>query len=331
MPKIRWGVLGAAQIAVGQVIPAMQQGIYSEVVAIASRDLNKAQRVARQSGVPRAYGSYEALLADAEVQAVYIPLANHLHLAWSIAALEAGKHVLCEKPIGLDAGEAQTLVAAGRRHPRLKLMEAFMYRHHPQWVTAKRMADEGWLGALRAVHTFFSYFDRDPESITNRAEIGGGALLDIGCYGLSVARFLFAAEPRRVAAQIEFDPDFRIDRLVTATMEFDGAQAGFTVGTQLVPYQRVQIVGTAGRVEIEIPFNAPSDRPTRLWYQSERGLEEIRLPVCNQYAIQGDLFSKAILDDAPVPTPIDDALANMLAIDAVFRAGRSGAWETIES
>ena len=330
MPKIRWGVLGAAQIAVGQVIPAMQQGTYSEVVAIASRDLRKADLRARQFGVPRGYGSYEALLADPEIEAVYIPLPNHLHLSWSAAALEAGKHVLCEKPIGLDAHEAQTLIEAGRRHPRLKLMEAFMYRHHPQWIAAKRMVDEGQLGTLQAVHTFFSYYDRDPQSITNRAEVGGGALLDIGCYGISLARYLFAAEPRRVAAQIEYDPDFRVDRLTTAAMQFDAGQASFTVGTQLAPYQRVQILGTAGRLEIEIPFNAPSDRPTRLWLQSDRGIEEIRLPVCNQYTIQGDLFSKSILDDAPVPTPIDDALRNMQAIDAVFRAGRSGAWVNVE-
>jgi predicted dehydrogenase len=329
MPRIRWGVLGAAQIATGQVIPALQQSASCEVTAIASRDLAKAEQVAARFRLSKAYGSYQALLADPDVQAVYIPLPNHLHVACSIAALEAGKHVLCEKPIGLNAAEAQTLIEAGRRYPRLKLMEAFMYRFHPQWIAAKRIVDQGRIGALRAVHTSFSYYDREPESITNRAEIGGGALLDIGCYGISLARFLFAAEPRRVAARVEYDPDFRVDRLVTAALEFDGGQASFTVGTQLAPYQRVQILGTAGRVEIEIPFNAPNDRPTRLWHQSAHGVEEIREPVCNQYTIQGELFSQAIVNDTPVPTPLQDALANMHVIDAVFRAGRSDAWEAV--
>jgi predicted dehydrogenase len=307
----------------------MQQGQASEVVAIASRDALKAQQVASRLGVAKAYGSYEALVADPEIQAVYIPLPNHLHVKWSIAALEAGKHVLCEKPIGLDAAEAQSLIEAGRRHPRLKLMEAFMYRHHPQWVAAKRIVDEGRLGDLRAVHTLFSYFDRDPQSITNQAAIGGGALLDIGCYGISLARFLFAAEPRRVAAQVEYDLEFRVDRLVTAAMEFDRGQASFTVATQLAPYQRVQIMGTHGRLEIEIPFNAPSGQFTRLWLQSAQWIDEIRVPVCNQYTIQGDLFSQAIQADTPVPTPIDDALRNMRVIDTVFRAGRTGQWETV--
>jgi len=330
MSMIRWGVLGAAQIAVGHVIPALQQSSSCEVVAIASRELAKAQQVANRWGVPRAYGDYGALLADAQVQAVYVPLPNHLHLTWSIAALEAGKHVLCEKPIGLNAGEAQTLIEASQRHPRLKVMEAFMYRHHPQWTTARRMVAAGRLGELRAVQTFFSYYDRAPQSITNRPELGGGALLDIGCYRISLARFLYDAEPRRVAAQVEFDPEFHVDRLVTATLEFAAGQASFTVGTQLAPYQRVQIVGTMGRLEIEIPFNAPSHLPQRLWYQSADAIEEIRLPLCNQYAIQGTLFARAILDDTPVPTPLEDALANMRVIDAVFRAGRSGAWEPIE-
>jgi predicted dehydrogenase len=329
MSKVRWGVLGAAQIAIGHVIPALQHSTQCEVTAIASRDLHKAQQVASRLGLPKAYGSYDALLADPAVQAVYIPLPNHLHLRWSIAALEAGKHVLCEKPVGLNAREAQTLLEAGRRHPQLKLMEAFMYRHHPQWTTAKRMVDEGRLGELRAVQTFFSYYDRDPQSITNRPELGGGALLDIGCYGISLARFLYGAEPHRVAAQVEFDPQFHVDRLVTATLEFAAGQASFTVGTQLAPYQRVQIVGTTGRLEIEIPFNAPSHLPQRLWSQSAQGIEEICLPRCDQYAIQGELFARAIADDAPVPTPLDDALANMRVIDAVFRAGRSGVWEPI--
>lgn len=325
MPKIRWGVLGTAHIALQQVIPAMQQGSASEVIGLASRTLDKARDAARRLGLRKAYGSYEALLADPAVDAVYVPLANHLHVPWSVAALEAGKHVLCEKPIGLSSGEAETLVRAAAGHPRLKLMEAFMYRHHPQWVIAKRMVDEGRLGELRAVHTLFSYDDRDPQSICNRPEVGGGALLDIGCYGVSVPRFLFGAEPTRVRAEIEFDPQFRVDRLTSALVRFERGQAHFTVGTQLAPCQRVQILGTLGRLAVEIPFNAPTDRPCRLWFHQGETAEEILVPTCNQYTIQGDLFSRSILDDTPVPTPIEDAVANMRVIDAIFRSASGNA------
>jgi predicted dehydrogenase len=327
MPKILWGILGAAHIAVDQVIPAMQQSAHAAAVAIASRDPAKARDAAGRLGLAKAYGSYEALLADAEIQAVYIPLPNHLHVPWSIAALEAGKHVLCEKPIARTAGEAQELAEAGRSHPRLKLMEAFMYRFHPQWIAAREIVGGGRLGELRSVHTLFSYYDRDPASITNQAEIGGGALLDIGCYGVSLARFLFAAEPLRVIACVEYDPQFQIDRMVTAMLEFDRGQAGFTVGTQLAPFQRVQIQGTRGRVEIEIPFNAPANRPCRLWLDSGPTVEEIRIAACNQYTIQADLFSQAILTGGPVPTPLDDALANMRTLDALLLSGHTGNWE----
>ncbi len=327
MRKIRWGVLGVAKIAVEKVIPAMRSSQFAEVHAIGSRSLERARAAAERLGVPRAYGSYEELLADADVEAIYNPLPNHLHVPWSIQALEARKHVLCEKPIALSLAEAESLVAAGARHPRLKLMEAFMYRRHPQWVTAQRLVSEGRVGALRTVQSFFSYHNVDPQNVRNQADIGGGGLMDIGCYAVSLSRFLFADEPRRVLAWIEYDERFRTDRLASAIMEFDRGTATFTCGTQLAPYQRVQIVGTEGRVEIEIPFNAPADRPCRMWHQGGSAIEEIRLAVCDQYAIQADLFSRAILDDAPVPTPIEDAAANMRVIEALFRSGQSGGWE----
>lgn len=329
MSKVRWGVLGVAKIATVKVIPAMQKCRRGEVLGIASRSLPRAQQAARELELAKAYGSYEELLADPEIDAVYIPLPNHLHVPWSIKALEAGKHVLCEKPIGLSSMEAEQLVAAGRKFPQQKLMEAFMYRHHPQWVTAKRLVDEGRLGPLRAVQTLFSYFNRNPEDVRNRAEIGGGGLMDIGCYPISLSRFLFGREPRRVFAQVEYDPDFRTDRLASAIMDFGDGSATFTCGTQLAPYQRVQIFGTEGRIEIEIPFNAPPDRPCRMWLQGASGVEEIALETCDQYTIQGDLFAAAILNDSPVPTPIEDAVANMKVIEASNRSGENGRWEIL--
>ncbi len=323
MKKLRWGVLGVAKIATDKVIPAMQAGELCEIVAIASRDRAKADAAAARLGIPRAYGSYEELLADRGIDAVYNPLPNHLHVPWSIQALEAGKHVLCEKPIAMSVAEAETLVTAGRRHPRLKLMEAFMYRLHPQWKLAKEIVDDGRIGQLRTIATVFSYFNRDAANVRNQADIGGGGLMDIGCYAVSLSRFIFGSEPRRVLGSVESDPDFRTDRLASAVLEFDRGTSIFTVSTQLTPYQRVTILGTEGHVEIEIPFNAPPDRPCRLWHASLKGssqeIEEIALPVCNQYTIQGDAFSRAVLDDTPVPTPIEDAVANMRVIEALLR------------
>jgi len=327
MEKIRWGILSTAKIGTEKVIPAMQAAQHCDIVALASRDEGRARAAAGRLGIPRAYESYEDLLADPDVEAIYNPLPNHLHVPWSIRALDAGKHVLCEKPIGLSAAEGEELVAAGRRHPELKLMEAFMYRHHPQWRRAKALVAEGGIGELRTVQTLFSYHNEDPENIRNIAEVGGGALMDIGCYAISLSRFLFEREPARTLGIIDRDPRFGTDRQASGVLDFgDGQTATFTCGTQLAPYQRVHICGSEGRIEIEIPFNAPPDRPCRLWHQRDGGIEEIRFEICDQYGIQGDLFSRAIREDAPVPTPITDAVANMRVIEAVFASAHSGAW-----
>jgi len=180
MKKLRWGVLSTANIGLEKVIPAMQQGEYCEMAAIASQSLEKGQAAAAQLGIPKACGSYDELLADAEIDAVYIPLPNHLHVPWAIKALKAGKHVLCEKPIGLTTAEAKELLVEARKHPELKVMEAFMYRHHPQWQRALQLVNEGKIGALQTIHSFFSYYNADPENIRNMAQIGGGGLMDIG-------------------------------------------------------------------------------------------------------------------------------------------------------
>jgi predicted dehydrogenase len=326
MSKVRWGILSTAKIGVEKVIPAMQLGEYCEVTAIASRNLDKAQAAARQLGIPKAYGSYEALLADPDIDAIYNPLPNHLHVPWSLKAMEAGKHVLCEKPIGLTSAEAQELLDAARRRPELKVMEAFMYRQHPQWQRAQRLVTEGKIGELRTIQSFFSYYNVDPGNIRNMAEIGGGALMDIGCYCISLSRFIFGAEPRRVLGIVEYDPHFKIDRLASGILDFGRRTSTFTCSTQLTPYQRVNIYGTEGRVEIEIPFNAPPDRPCKMWHQHGSEIDEIVLDICDQYTIQGDRFSQAVLNDSDVPTPLEDAVANMKAIEALIRSAESGTW-----
>jgi predicted dehydrogenase len=326
MRKVRWGVLSTADIGIKKVIPAMQRGKYCEIVAIASRHLEKARAAARQLGIPKAHGSYEDLLADPDVEAVYIPLPNHLHVPWSIQALQAGKHVLCEKPIGMTAAEARELLVAARQRPHLKVMEAFMYRHHPQWQRARKLVAQGQIGELRTIQTFFAYYNVDPANIRNTAEIGGGGMMDIGCYCISLSRFLFDAEPQRVLGTIEFDPKFKTDRLASAILDFGRGTSTFTCATQLAPYQRVNILGTEGRVEIEIPFNAPPDRPCHMWHQHGTDVEEIVLDICDQYTIQGDLFSLAVLDDTEVPTPLDDAVGNMEVIEAVIRSAQTGTW-----
>jgi predicted dehydrogenase len=331
MPKIRWGVLSTARIGTNQVIPAMQQGTYCEVTAIASRDQQRADSVARDLGIARAYGSYAALLADPELDAVYIPLPNEQHVPWSIKALEAGKHVLCEKPIALNADEAQTLLDAATHYPQLKVMEAFMYRFHPQWQRAKALVAGGAIGDLRTIQSFFSYSNVDPTNIRNRVENGGGGLMDIGCYNISLSRFIFGAEPARVCSMVEYDPVFKTDRLVSGMLDFGSGTATFTCSTQLSPYQRVQIVGTTGRIEIEIPVNAPAKRPCRLWYAHDATIDEVVFDVSNQYTLQGDVFSRAIMDNTPAPTPLDDAVANMRVIDAVIRSGLDGRWVQINT
>lgn len=326
MDKIRWGILSTAKIGIEKVIPAMQAAKYCEITAIASRDLANARSAAARLGISISYGSYEDLLADPNVDAIYNPLPNHLHVPWSIEALKAGKHVLCEKPVAMSAAEAQELMDAAKQHPQLKLMEAFMYRHHPQWQRAHQIVAAGEIGELRAVHSLFTYFNIDADNIRNIAAIGGGGLMDIGCYCISVARFIFDAEPERVMGIVEHDPLFQTDRLASATLDFGTGTSTFTCSTQLSPYQRVNILGTEGRVEIEIPFNAPNDRPCKIWHQRGAEIQEIVFDVCDQYTIQGDLFSQAILNDTAVPTPPEDAVANMKVIEAVVESAESGNW-----
>ena len=329
--KVRWGILGAAKIAITKVVPGMQRGQWSDIVAYASRDIRKAEAAAKQNGVPRAYGSYEELLADPSIEAIYNPLPNNLHIPWSVKALEAGKHVLCEKPLSMNAGEVHTLIAARNRTGK-KVGEAFMVRTHPQWVRTLELVRGGKIGKVRAVGVAFSYDNHDAANIRNIPETGGGALFDIGCYAIFSARMIFGEEPLRIASLVERDPQFHTDRLTSALMEFPSGHATFMCSTQFVPYQRVQIFGTKGRIEIEIAFNAPPDRPCRIFIDDGRdflgsGIVTETFPTCDQYEIQGDAFSRAIRENTEVPVPLETALGNMAVIDAVFRSAESGRWE----
>lgn len=329
--RVRWGVLGVANIAVKQVIPAMQQGHWSEITAIASRDLAKANQAAQSLGIPKAYGSYEELLADDEIEAIYNPLPNHLHVPWTIKAAEAGKHVLCEKPISLDPSEAQMLLAV-RDRTGVKIQEAFMVLTNPQWLGVRELIESGRIGDLRSISGFFSYFNRDPKNIRNNPRIGGGALMDIGCYPITLSRFIFEAEPRRVLGFIELDPEMGTDRLTSVMLDFARGQSIFTCSTQLAPYQGMHVFGTSGQIEVEIPFNAPVDRPARIFISDSHGIpggrKEIKeFPICNQYTIQGDLFSLSIRENTSQPISLEDAVKNMAVIDAVFRSAESGHWE----
>lgn len=330
--RLKWGVLGAASIARKHVIPAMLASEHCELVAIASRDEERARATAHDFGIATAHGSYEALLADPEVEAIYNPLPNHLHAPWTIKALEAGKHVLCEKPIALDAAEAREIAAAAERTGRL-VMEAFMVRFHPQWRKAREIAASGRIGEARAMQAIFSYYLTDPTNVRNQRDIGGGGLYDVGCYAINTARYIFGVEPERAVALVTTDPTLGTDCITSGLLAFSGGrQLAFTCATQLVPCQRVQILGTHGRIEIEIPFNPSKAAGATVVVDDGSdlvgsGRERIVLPACDQYALQCDAFSRAVLGEEPLAATMANSVANMRTIDALFRSARSGIWE----
>ena len=331
MQAVNWGIIGTAKIAREKVIPALQRSRLCRVQAIASRNQTTARQVADQLGIADAYGSYEALLADPTIEAVYIPLPNHLHVPLARQAAEAGKHVLCEKPLALNASEAESLLEV-RDRCGVQIMEAFMVRTHPQWLRTRELIRQGEIGTVRAVQVFFSYTNRDPDNVRNQADIGGGGLMDIGCYAITAARFCFEAEPVRVFGRLEYDPQMNIDRLTSAILDCPDGQATFTCSTQLVPYQRVHVFGEQGRIEIQTPFNAPADRTTRLFIDdgSQLGDASARSedfdPV-DQYTVQGDLFAEAIRTGKPQTLSLEDSVTGMRIIDALVRSGESGHWE----
>jgi predicted dehydrogenase len=331
--QISWGVISPAKIGVEKVIPAMQKGERSRIDAICSRDLARGKEAAKRLGIPKVYGSYEELLADPSIEAIYNPLPNELHVPWTIKAMAAGKHVLCEKPIALDAAEARQLIEAREKYGKL-VAEAFMVRFHPQWRRAREIVRSGEIGEARAIHTFFSYYLTDPTNIRNIPP-GGGGVYDIGCYAIISGRYLFGAEPTRVVATIEHDPKMNTDRLASALIEFPGARhLLFTCATQLSAMQRVTVVGDKGRAEIAIPFNAPPDRKNKITIDSGvdlvgGGARVEEFPLCDQYTLQGDAFSRAVAGEEKLEFPIEDAIAQMRVIDALFASAKNGRWETL--
>lgn len=332
MKKVVWGILSTAKIGREKVIPAMLKSEYCEVRAIASRNVDKARTLADQFGISKAYGSYEELLADPEIEAIYNPLPNHQHVPMTLAAARAGKHVLCEKPVALTASEAEQLrEVAGRVH----IMEAFMVRFHPQWLLVRDRVRAGELGEVRAIQSYFSYTNRDAGNIRNQADIGGGALYDIGCYPIVAARFLFGCEPLRAIALVDRDPQFQTDRMVSGLLDFGGGRRlDFTVSTQCVPYQRVQVCGTQKRIEVQIPFNAPLGGSTDVLTDDGKRLDlgstvTETVPACDMYTLEVDAFSRAVRGDIALPYGVEDAILNMRVIDALFASEKSGAWVNV--
>ena len=330
--KIRWGILSTANIGMEKVTPAIMKSAHSEVVAIASRDLNKARAAASQLGIAKAYGSYEELFADPDIDAIYNPLPNHLHVPMTLAAARAGKHVLCEKPIALNAADAEALRQVP---PGIIVLEAFMVRFHPQWLRTREIIRSGELGDVRVINAVFSYFNDDPANVRNQADIGGGGIMDIGCYPITAARFLFDAEPRRVVSLVERDPTFGTDRLASVLADFgNGRQLSFVCSTQAAPHQRVQVLGTRAKLEVIIPFNAPADERTAITIDQGGPLDgslarrEI-LPACDQYTEQAEAFALAVLGERPLPWGVDDAVASMKVLDAIVASEKTGGWANV--
>jgi predicted dehydrogenase len=330
--KIRWGTLGCANIAIEQVLPAMKQGTHSEVYAIASRDADKAKDVARQLGIPVAYGSYEELLNDPDVEAVYIPLPNHLHVEWTIKAIVAGKHVLCEKPFALTRKDALEVMNVARK-AQVKVGEAFMIRSHPQWVRIIEILRQGDIGEIEAIQGSFTYFNDDAANVRNIKDIGGGGLYDIGCYPIMAARMVLGVEPVRVCATASFDPKFGTDRVTSVLVEFPGCTLSFMCATQLARHQSMQFHGTKGVLDVAMPFNPLPDRDTEFILHDGSGEKAngIRTVIkgVDQYTLQADAFSRSILEDTPVSVPLENALSMASVYEAVFRSIESGRWETI--
>ncbi len=330
--KIRWGILSTAKIGREKVIPAIMESPSSEVVAIASRNLDRAREVAAELGIPRALGSYEDLYADPEIDAIYNPLPNHLHVECTLAAARAGKHVLCEKPAALDAAEAAKLLDCPKDG---RISEAYMVPYRPPGLRAREIIRSGELGEVRVVRAAFGYFNMAADNVRNMKDIGGGAILDIGCYPVTGGRFFFEGEPERVVSLIDRCPQFGTDRQASVIADFgSGRQLAFTVSTQLVPHQTMEMIGTRGRVELVIPYNAPANSATAI--QVDQGLtfdgtlarREI-IPACDQYTLQAEAFAQAILTGKTLPYGIEDAVASMKVLDAIFASETTGGWVTV--
>jgi predicted dehydrogenase len=329
MRLIRWGILSTAKIGVEHLIPAIRKSETGMVHAIASRDGQKAAEIAGKLNIPVSYGSYEEMLADESIDAIYNPLPNHLHVPWTIKAMEAGKHVLCEKPVAMDSSEADSLLQKTREYPDLKIMEAFMYRFHPQWEEILSLISKGEIGTLESIHSVFTYYNDDPENIRNRPHMGGGGLMDIGCYCISVSRLLFGKEPDRVYGKIDIDPGFGVDRKASGILSFGDKTATFTCSTKIESSQKVVVYGSNGIIEVSTPFNPQCDEEAQVQLLKNGERRTIQTEAVDQYSLQVDAFNNSILNDTTVPTPLEDAVANMKVIDAIFKSGEEEASQLV--
>ncbi len=324
--KLHWGILSSARIARQKVIPAIQKSQCGTVTAIASRDVDVARQVAQTHQIPVICPSYEDLINLREIDAVYIPLPNHLHVEWASRAVEAGKHVLCEKPLGMNKMEVTQLQHTSRKYPKQLISEAFMYRYHPQWRRTRQLIRSKSIGELQSIHVHFSYDNKDPNNIRNKLALGGGALMDIGCYGISVARWLFEGEPRRVCAHMVRHPEFGTDTFTTILLDFPQGSATVVCATQMQRYQRVTLVGSHGQITLHTPFNAPPDETVRIDCQDDNEHSTHEIGPVDQYAEQCDRFAAAAIDGELLLTPISDAVCNMHVIDACFQSEQKDAW-----
>lgn len=329
MEKIRWGVLSTAKIGLQSVIPALQKGRYAEVTAIASRSLPKAEVAAASLGIEKAYGSYEELLADPNVDAIYNPLPNNMHLDWNLKSMEAGKHLLCEKPLGLSEEEVEEMIEARDKYG-LKAGEAFMTKSHPQWADTRQRIHRGEIGTPCLIQGAFTYYNVDPRNIRNIPAMGGGGMWDIGCYCITMSRFVFEEEPTRVVASMVMDPEFGTDKLGSVIMDFPSGQAHFGVSTQAALFQRMQILGDKGHMEVRIPYTPPIDQSTFIDQDNgnylPQGITRHEYDTVNQYTLMGDDFSLAILKNGEVPVSFEDALNNTRVLKAVYKSAESGQW-----
>ncbi|MBU2883960.1 Gfo/Idh/MocA family oxidoreductase [Psychrosphaera sp. B3R10] len=324
--KLKWGILSTANIAKGKLIPAIHASNSSMVYGVASRNLAQAEKFAQETNIPNAFGSYQALLDDPSIDIIYNPLPNHLHVPWTIRAIEAGKHVLCEKPIGLDVAEVEQLIAVADKHPQLKIMEAFMYRFHPQWTLAKQLIEAGEIGTVHTIDAAFTFHNVDPENVRNMPNIGGGGMMDIGCYCISATRFLLGQEPKKVMGSLVMDTNFGVDKHANAILDFGDVKTSFFCSTQSESSQRVYIVGETGSLTIEYPFYQPDDCQAELTVRHDQVKTVHKVENCDQYVFQVDALVNAVNNKLATPTPLTDALANMKVIDGIFASDKKQNW-----
>lgn len=320
--RLRWGVLGCAGIAINSVIPGIQQSKTGQVVAIASRDKSKAEQTARDLSIERAYDSYETLLNDPDIDAVYIPLPNHLHMEWTIKAAEAGKHVLCEKPIALNAEQAQQMVDACEK-AGVFLAEAFMYRHHPRYEKIIEMINSGEIGEVRSIHANFTFNNAgDKGNIRFKKEWGGGSIYDVGAYPISVGRLLLGREPHAVTVQALFSPEHDdVDMMASGLIEYDnGVGLTFDCGMWAQFRNQLEILGSDGRIEVPSAFVGHADFVV---HSNDTSRTET-FPELNAFTLQVDQFANAIHGHEALRFPSQDAVLNMKVIDACIRSAREG-------